>query len=269
MNAPSPLQPEFVQFGSAHLAAIVALVIVSTILSMTVRYSSSPKARQYICYGLALFLLAMELFDYIFTVTHNGVEYFLQHQLPLHVCGIAVYLTAYMLITKKQLIFEIVYFWALGGTTQAILTPAVSTGFPSYRFFQFFLAHSAVITGVCIAVFGLKMRPRLKGLWFTYALSWLLVFVVGGINTLLDTNYMYLCNPPAGISPFYFLQWPWYILFQSALALVLFFLLWLPFALRPKPATLKFRLTNTGRGSPETTRDKKDGLKLEKPFLYD
>ena len=231
-----PVQPEFIQFGPAHLAIIVALVIVSAALSMTVRYSNSLKARQYICYGLALFLLAMELFNYVFTVTHNGFEYALQHQLPLHACGMAVYLTAYMLITKKQVIFEIAYFWAFGGTTQAILTPAVTAGFPSYRFFQFFIAHSAVIVGVCIAVFGLKMRPRLKGLWFTYALTWLLVFVVGGINTLLDTNYMYLCNPPAGLSPFYFLQWPWYILFQSVLALVLFFLLWLPFATHSKSA---------------------------------
>ena len=233
-----PAQSEFIQFGPAHLVVITTLVILSTSLSLTVRFSTSEKIKRNICYGLALFMLAAEMFHYIFTFASEGLDTFLQYCLPLHVCGIAVYLTAYMLITKKQLIFEIVYFWALGGTTQAILTPAVSTGFPSYRFFQFFLAHSAVITGVCIAVFGLKMRPRLKGLWFTYALSWLLVFVVGGINTLLDTNYMYLCNPPAGISPFYFLQWPWYILFQSALALVLFFLLWLPFALRPKPVTL-------------------------------
>jgi hypothetical integral membrane protein (TIGR02206 family) len=231
-----PVQPEFVQFGPAHLIVISALVIGSAALSMAVRYSNSPKARRHICYGLALFLLAMELFNYIFTVAHNGFEYFLQYHLPLHACGIAVYLTAYMLITKKQIIFEVVYFWGLGGTTQAILTPALTAGFPSYRFFQFFIAHSAVIVGVCIAVFGLKMRPRLKGLWFTYGLTWLMVFVVGGINALLDTNYMYLCRAPAGVSPFYFLDWPWYILFQSALALVLFFLLWLPFSLRLKSA---------------------------------
>ena len=89
-----------------------------------------------------------------------------------------------------------------------------------------------MIVAVFVAVFGLKMRPRLKGVWITYTLSWGLVFVVGGINYLLDTNYMYLCRPPAGVSPFYFLNWPWYILFLSGLALVIFLLLWLPFAAR-------------------------------------
>jgi hypothetical integral membrane protein (TIGR02206 family) len=230
-----PVQPEFIQFGSAHWVVIAALILTSAVLSAAVRYSSS-KIKRSICWTLALFLLGAEWFHYAFTITHDGFEYFLQHSLPLHGCGMAVYLTAYMLITKKQLIFEIAYFWAFGGTTQAILTPAVTAGFPSYRFLQFFIAHSAVIVGVCIAVFGLKMRPRLKGLWFTYALTWLLVFAVGGIDALLDTNYMFLCSPPTGISPFYFLQWPWYILFQSALALVLFFLLWLPFATRFKSA---------------------------------
>ncbi|MHC4373066.1 MAG: YwaF family protein [Planctomycetota bacterium] len=231
MNAPSPEQLEFVQFGPAHLVAISGLLVASAGLSAMVRYSQSSKVKQGVCLGLAVFLLALELFNYVFTAAHNGLGYFLQYELPLHVCGIAVYLTAYMLIAKKQLVFEIVYFWALGGTTQAIVTPALTAGFPSYRFFQFFVAHAAVIVGVCIAVFGLKMRPRLKGLWCTYALTWLLVFIVGGVNALLDTNYMYLCGSPEGITPFYFLPWPWYILFQGALALAVFYLLWLPFSM--------------------------------------
>jgi len=231
MNPPSPEQLEFVQFGPAHLVAIAGLLVASAGLSATVRYSQSSKIKQGVCLGLAAFLLALELFSYVFTASQNGFGYFLKYDFPLHICGIAVYLTAYMLITKKQLVFEIVYFWALGGTTQAIVTPALTAGFPSYRFFQFFFAHSAVIVGVCIAVFGLKMRPRLKGLWFTYALTWLMVFIVGGVNALLDTNYMYLCGPPEGITPFYFLPWPWYILFQGALALAVFYLLWLPFSM--------------------------------------
>ena len=229
-----PVQSEFVQFSPAHLTVIVLLVVVSVAISAAVRCSHSEKVKKGICWTLVVILLGGEWFKYVFTLTQYGSDYFLHSSLPLHVCGIAVYLTAYMLITKRQGVFEVVYFWALGGTTQAILTPAVTAGFPSYRFFQFFLEHSAVIVAVCIAAFGLKMRPRLKGLWVTYALSWLLVFVVGGLNALLGTNYMYLCGPPAGISPFYFLQWPWYILFQSVLALVLFSLLWLPYALWPK-----------------------------------
>lgn len=222
----------FVQFGSAHLAAIAILVCLCVLVPAVVRYSASVRVKRGICWGLVVVLLGGEWLKYIYTLTHDGFDFFVEYALPLHVCGVAVYLAAFTLIAKKQAGFEIVYFWALGGTTQAILTPAVTAGFPSYHFFQFFIEHSAVIVAVFVAVFGLKMRPRLKGVWITYAVSWGLVFVVGGINYLLDTNYMYLCGPPAGVSPFYFLDWPWYVLFQGGLAIVIFGLLWLPFAMK-------------------------------------
>ena len=229
-------QPEFVQFGPAHLSAIALLVVVSATLSATVRYTKSLNVKRNICRTLAIVIIGVEWFKYVFIFTHDGFEEFLGYALPLHACGIAVYLAAYMLITKRQVAFEIVYFWGLAGTTQAILTPALESGFPSYRFFQFFIEHSGVLIAVFIVVFGLKMRPRIKGLWITYGLSWCLVFVIGGLNYLLGTNYMYLCAPPVGVSPFYFLEWPWYILFLGGLGLVLFFLLWLPFYLLSKSA---------------------------------
>jgi hypothetical integral membrane protein (TIGR02206 family) len=231
---PPSAQSEFVQFGPPHLTVIGTLVCLCILIPALVRYSSSAKAKHSICWGLVVVMLAAEWIKYVYTITCDGFDFFIQYALPLHICGIAVYLAAFMLITKNQVVFEVIYFWALGGTSQAILTPAVTAGYPSYHFFQFFIEHSAVIVAVFVAVFGFKMRPRLKGLWITYALSWLLVFVVGGINYLLGTNYMYLCRPPAGISPFYFLDWPWYILFQSGLALVIFFLLYLPFSGRKK-----------------------------------
>lgn len=229
-----PVQSEFTQFGPQHIAVIIILVLTSAVLCTTVRYMKSETHKRAIRYGLAAILLSTEWFNYGYTLTHEGLDYFLQNALPLHACGMAVYLTAFALITKNQLAFEITYFWGLAGTTQAIITPAITEGFPSIRFFQFFITHSAIILGVLVAVFGLKMRPRLKGMWITYALTWGLVFIVGGINALLDSNYMYLCHRPVGTSPFYFLNWPWYILFQGGIALILFFLLWLPFSIRPQ-----------------------------------
>ena len=234
---PPSVQSEFVQFSPSHLSVIAILVCLCVLIPAAVRRAPSEKVKRSVCWGLVAVLLGCEWAKYVYIITVDGFDFFVQYALPLHVCGIAVYLASFMLITKRQVVFEIIYFWALGGTTQAILTPAVTAGFPSYHFFQFFIEHSAVIVAVFVAVFGLKLRPRLKGLWITYALSWLLVFVVGGINYLLGTNYMYLCRPPAGISPFYFLDWPWYILFQGGLGLVVFTLLYLPFACGNKRTT--------------------------------
>jgi len=60
MNAPSPLQPEFVQFGPAHLTVIVLLVVVSVTLSVMVRNSRSEKTKRSICWALAAILLGGE-----------------------------------------------------------------------------------------------------------------------------------------------------------------------------------------------------------------
>ena len=141
----------------------------------------------------------------------------------------AIYLTAIVLLTRKQLLYEVAYFWGMAGTVQALLTPAVEIGFPSWRFVLFFLGHCSIIIGVIFATFGLGLRPRWKGLWITYGLSWCTAGLIGLVNILLGTNYMYLCEPPAGKSPFYFLPWPWYILFLGILGWLLFFLVWLPF----------------------------------------
>lgn len=229
MTQPTPIEPEFVQFGPAHLAVIALLIVFSIMLPAAVRYSKSERIKWTIRLSLVAVLLGVEWFKCVYMITQNGFDDFIQNDLPLHACGMAIYLTSWVLITKKQVAFEIAYFWGLAGTTQAILTPALTDGFPSVPFFLFFVAHCAIIVGVLVAVFGLKMRPRLKGLWITYALTWTLVFVVGGINALLGSNYMYLCSPPDGTSPFYFLLWPWYLLFQGAFALAAFWILYLPF----------------------------------------
>ena len=48
-------------------------------------------------------------------------------------------------------------------------------------------------------------------------------------NYLAGSNYMYLCHPPGGDSPFFFLPWPWYILFLEGVGLVSFTILYSPF----------------------------------------
>ncbi|MHC4552406.1 MAG: YwaF family protein [Planctomycetota bacterium] len=220
---------QFQPFGAEHWTVLGVTVVLSALLPLTVRRFPSERFKRNICVVIALLLVATECFNYYYTIAHDGWDKFVDVALPLHACGFSLYLTAFMLLTRRQAAFEIVYFWGFAGTTQALLTPITQAGFPSWSCFHFFITHGLVIVGVSFATFGLKMRPRFKGVWITYAFSWALVFIVGGCNWLLGTNYMYLCERPSGSTPFYFLPWPWYILFLGLLAIVFFVLLWLPF----------------------------------------
>ena len=53
---------------------------------------------------------------------------------------------------------------------------------------------------------------------------------VAVVNVLLESNYMYLSEPPADtVSPFFFAPWPWYLPFLDAIGLAMFFAVLSPF----------------------------------------
>lgn len=252
----------FKQFGPAHLTMMGITVFFCIALPIAARRSTSERLSQSICRTLAVLLVAGETLRALHLLMAEGWDSFIAQGLPLHVCGISIYLTAYTLLAKKQLIFEIVYFWATAGTLQALLTPDLEVGFPSGRFVFFFIGHGGIMVSVIFAVFGLRMRPRWKGLWITYGLSWGVVGLIGLLNVLMGTNYMYLRQPPPGHTPFFFLPWPWYIPFLGAVGLVLFFLFWLPFCTSRKPAPAAI-LNEDTQSFPVRTADSPEHLTAE------
>jgi hypothetical integral membrane protein (TIGR02206 family) len=58
------------------------------------------------------------------------------------------------------------------------------------------------------------------------------LFVITVINYLLGSNYMYTLSKPSSASILDLMgPWPWYVFFAEFLALGMFLLLYLPFAL--------------------------------------
>ena len=77
----------------------------------------------------------------------------------------AVRPTVATLLWKNRRAYEIAYFWGLVGASNAVITPGgLYAGFPEYRFFQYFIAHSGIVLGCIFATWGLGLRPTLAGL---------------------------------------------------------------------------------------------------------
>jgi hypothetical integral membrane protein (TIGR02206 family) len=223
-----PPPPLFGLFGDTHLWTLGLITAVAVLLPLAVRLAW-PLAARPVAVLLAVLLLAQEAAHVALQAVRFGISVQL---LPLHLCSLAVLLTAWMLVTRSPRVFEVAYFWAMGGTTQALLTPDLHLGFPHPAFLFFFASHGLVIVGVLYAVIALRLRPYPISIVRVALITLALAAAVLGVNLWLGTNFLYLMAKPAGASLLdWFGPWPWYWLGLIGAALVSFLVLYAPFFL--------------------------------------
>ncbi len=223
---------QFEFFGFAHIAAMGVILVVPIVLTVVVRWLDSERATQAICYAFAGVIALNEVLNWSYRIATVGVHEFVREYMPLHVCGITVFAAVVTLVFRRQTAYEIAYFWGLVGATNAVVTPQLDIGYPQYRFFQYFIVHGGIVAAALFATWGLGMRPTARSILRVFVLLNVLAVVLIGVNLMLGSNYMFLCQPPVTKSPFFFLPWPWYLLFLDGVALVLFYVLFIPFSRR-------------------------------------
>lgn len=227
----------FQTFSPTHLGAMAVLALLCVAVCLAGRHARSAATRRRIGYGIAIILLANELVFYAQGLLTRPLSEFLAHFLPIHICGVAVYLVVLTLWRRGQSVYEVAYFWGLAGTAQAILTPNITSDFPTYQFMQYFLTHGGIVIGAVYATWALGMRPQQGSVLRVFLLTNLYAVAIGLVNWATGWNYMFLREPPMGHSPFFFLPWPWYILFIDCAALAMLALLYLPFRSRRNATT--------------------------------
>ena len=220
----------FQTFGTPHLTAMALTLALPALLAVAARRLGGV-APKVIARCLAGMLLANEFTYWAVRISQIGFDGWVRNHTPLHVCGVAVLLTTWTLLFRSERTYEIVYFWGLVGAANAVLTPGgLAVDFPQYRFFQYFIAHSGIVTGVLFATWGLGMRPTLRGMF--RAFSYLAGFAafVAVANLLLGSNFMWLsAAPPGTVSPFFAAPWPWYLPILAVVGFTMFFVVLSPF----------------------------------------
>lgn len=221
---------EFQFLGVPHVVALALTIALPIVLSVLVRKADSSVLTNVVCYLLAGMLIINEIGGWIYrAATVQSFSFFVQNHLPLHICGVALFVVVFALLRRNQILYEIGYFWGIVGTLNAVITPQLAVDFPHYRFFQYFIVHGGIVASVLFATWGLRMRPTFKGFLRSFLLANLYMVVIAGVNLSLKSNYMFICEPPNTSSPFFFAPWPWYIPILDAVTFVLFFLVYSPF----------------------------------------
>ena len=131
--------------------------------------------------------------------------------------------------------YEVLVFWIIGGTLQAVLTPDIPLGFPSFDYFRYWTVHLGLLIVIFYDTFVFKMRPKLKSVFKSFLALQIYVILMVVINKLLNSNYFYLNKKPESASILdYFGDWPWYIVVGQLIVIPLFLLIYLPFYLTQK-----------------------------------
>lgn len=228
----------FVMFGPPHL---VVLVLLALIVFAVIRFGPRMTERQrlWFRYGLGTLLIINELAWHVWNYAVG--RWTIQTMLPLHLCSILVFATAYMLYTRNTVIFEIAYFLGLGAAIQAIMTPDLGIyGFPHFRFFQTYISHGSMFIAPFYMVFVEGYRPYWRSLVRTVVILNLYMVPVMILNQIIGSNYLFIAHKPETPSLIDVLgPWPWYILSLELIGLVTCLVVYLPWALRDwraKPA---------------------------------
>jgi hypothetical integral membrane protein (TIGR02206 family) len=224
------LERTFHPYGIDHLTIILLTVVLPFVLAAAVQRTKSVWVERGIAIALSTLLVLNYVFYLLLVRQFGAVSW--QQTLPLQLCdwGMAVVIVA--MLTGNQRWFEVAYFWGLGGTLQAVLTPNLRFAFPDFRFVSFFVSHCGIIIGVVFLMLVHKYRPYPMSIVRVFLWSELYFIITMIADAYTGFNYGFLLHKPEAFSILSFLsdRRPLYLLQMHGVALLFFCLLYTPFA---------------------------------------
>jgi hypothetical integral membrane protein (TIGR02206 family) len=204
-----------------HVGALAVIAVSCAIAVIAARKSPGGWIK-----ALAIGLVADEASWWVYLLAGGQPGSRLAQSLPLQLCDVGIFVAGFALWFRRQWLVELTYFWGLTGTLQTLLTPDLPQPFPTYPYFQYYIAHGGVVAAALLLVFGLGLFPRALALVRAAAITVGYTAFVGLVDALTGANYMYLRSKPATATLLDVMgPWPWYIVAAGLVALVLFFAL--------------------------------------------
>jgi hypothetical integral membrane protein (TIGR02206 family) len=223
--------PQFQPYGLPHVTVIFLTIVLPFGLAAIVRRSKSRRLEEIII-GVLTSVLILNYVIYLIFIRSGGVVDWRQ-MLPMQMCDWGMVVVIVAMWTGNQRWFEVAYFWGIGGTLQAVLTPNLRFGFPDWRFISFFTSHCGIIVGVIFLMLTRRYRPYPMSIVRVWLWSEFYFVVTLIVDELTGVNYGFLLHKPEAFSILSFLSEsrPLYLLQLHGVALLFFLMLYAPFAI--------------------------------------
>jgi hypothetical integral membrane protein (TIGR02206 family) len=197
------------QFSDQHLAALTVMVA-GIAAAIWVGRRGGGRAKTAFAYAVATLILMGWIGEYIDDAVLG--QWSTTYTLPLQLTDAVSAVAVLALLTRRQFLVELTYFWAFTATLQATLTPDLGHGFPNVLYFTYFLYHVGAIVAASFLVFGCGQYPRPMAVWRVFGATLAWAAIAGLADVITGGNYMYLRAKPVHNSLLSVMgPWPWYI----------------------------------------------------------
>jgi len=198
------------------IGILSAIAVVFLILKL---YKRIPAKRQDVFAKLLGWVLIV-IFVVSNVISFENGSWNLQDNLPFQICYISYLIGIVLLFTKKQWMFEWMYFIGIIGGVYALLTPILTIGNSSWFYFEFYFLHSSIILIPLVLLTVKGMKIRVDSWWKTMLRLQIPILILLPLNYILDANYMFLAEKPIVDNPFLIGEWPFYLIIIDIITLL-------------------------------------------------
>lgn len=224
----SPYLTEFRPFSKSHFFALLTIAFITVLVVIFKKILTKEKIKAKLRLIIPTLVFICFVIKYMWLILTKTFS--LKDDLPLHLCEISSILVIPLFIFENQIIFEIEYFLGIGSVLQALITPSLGYDFPHIIYFQFFFYHGIVIISTTYYIVLNKFKISFLSMIRAFFILNIIGFSVLGLNGILKSNYMFLCEKPLTPSLLDFLgPWPVYLIFIDLLGLINCLIFYLPY----------------------------------------
>ena len=206
----------------------MCIVLIAILLFISLKFKFKKKTALIIMCGITVVSELLKLFTNIIMVYDeygNLYRGFIDPKaLPLHLCSFFIFIFFFMLFNKNEELEKkiISFFVPIGliGAILAILFATTGVEFTSPITWQNFMYHAGMIYLALYYIItkqvDLGLKVCIRNLIILFFLCIIMIWVNGALSAY-DTNYFFVCRPPAQNLPFLNLKSGWHIYFLRVL----------------------------------------------------
>ena len=214
----------FKNLPSNHLHhTLITIVVIATLL--IVRYRVNRYNLNFIDIFLGFLPIIIELIFQIQSMLNK--EWMLIKTLPLEISYLTSFAIPIYLYKPSRILQSWIYYIGIWSAAAAFLNTIMMGAEPWHVLLRYYGHHGTLLYfGISIYISG--YRPTLNDYYNTAKIMLLIIFIIGLINMIIGSNYMFTRFKPTGMNlTLLMADWPYYFIIIVSIGLVFCYLLYL------------------------------------------